>query len=233
MPPLPVACRARERGGRAGRCRRATGTTSRMELRRSPSRAAVARTASRSGPLSWPAGPMMTNGSPAALRLLDASGALDRGEHLRRSGVAARVQALEADLHADGVLAELVGELRNGPDADQLACREDAHAIAHRLDLREQVAREEDRQAALADQRPQAGRGSPRRRSDRWPSSARRGSEPTGPSPAHRRCRAAGACPASTSRRGCRHGRPCPTCSSTWPILSSASPPHIPLRRAV
>ena len=41
------------------------------------------------------------------------------------------------------------------PDADELAGGEDADPVADRLDLVEQVAREEDGDAALADERPE------------------------------------------------------------------------------
>ena len=53
------------------------------------------------------------------------------------------------------------------------------------------------------------------------------------PSPARRRCRAAGACPASTCRSGCRRGRSCRPARATSSIVASASSPESPLRRAV
>ena len=80
---------------------------------------------------------------------------------------------------------------------DQLAGRDDHQVVGQQLHLGQQVAGDQDG-PALAGRAPAAGpasSGCPRGRG-RWP--ARRGSAPAGRRAAPRRCRGAGACPASS-----------------------------------
>ena len=60
---------------------------------------------------------------------------------------------MELDLDDRLVLHEPRRQLLDGPLPDEPACGEDADPVAHRLDLREQVARQEDRQAVVAAER--------------------------------------------------------------------------------
>ena len=69
-----------------------------------------------------------------------------------RSAAPGRLLAVEGHLDLAGVVAEACGELGDGSEADQPTGGEDADPVAHRLDLGEQVAREEHGHAALADE---------------------------------------------------------------------------------
>ncbi len=63
--------------------------------------------------------------------------------------------AIEADLDSRRRLAEPPRQLRHRPHADEPAGREDPDTVARRLDLREQVARQEDRDPLFVGELPE------------------------------------------------------------------------------
>ena len=125
-------------------------------------------------------------------------------------------------VNGDAVV-EVGGQLVDRADATRRPLHEDPDAVAHLLDLVQQVRRQQhghalvgaqplDEQQQLAD--ALRGRCSP---------SARRGSGSTGPSPARRPDRGAGACRARSRRPRGRRRRLSPTSSSRPSMRSSAS----------
>ena len=173
MPPPPG--RAPVERPRGDRCPRATGRPrgwrsgagpARRRWRRSRVRTSAARAASPTVTVhGWdgvaPAVTAVTPSMPASRSWMPVG-----------AGVVGR---LEADLEVAGAVAEARRQVGHRALADEPAGGEDADAVAHRLDLVEQVAGQQDGQAALAHEAPAAGRGSRRRRAGRWPWSARRG----------------------------------------------------------
>ena len=59
---------------------------------------------------------------------------------------------LEGDVDGGRAVAEIGGQLFDGPDADKASGGEDADPVADALDLGEQVARQQDRQTAFVDE---------------------------------------------------------------------------------
>ena len=118
----------------------------------------------------------------------------------------ARPQGPRGVVDLDAVAGGGAAERARRALGDQPAARHHADAVAHRLDLRQQVARDEHR-GAVVGQAPQERRAS---RACRWGpgrSSARRAAAARARRAGRARCRAAGASPGCRPSRACRPRR--------------------------
>ena len=124
------------------------------------------RPAGRGAAMRRPRGRRASTDSTSASRAAPSRRALDVG----------RRRQLEPDLdRAPSPSPNWAASSRDGPLPDEPAGGEDPDPVADRLDLGQQVAREQDRRGRARRRACGAGRGSRRRRAGRSPSSARRG----------------------------------------------------------
>ena len=131
------------------------GRIGRNAVRRRPCSTAAARTACRT-PGSSVRGPDgQAPGIGSRGRRCDRGHAMESGEDLLGFRPIVRGRGLEADLERRPAVAEQARQPGDGPLPDQPAGGEDADPVAHGLDLGQEVAREQDGQAAVVHERAQ------------------------------------------------------------------------------